>query len=215
MHVAQGKLLIPTGAAPEQGEDLMREEPEAGCLHSADEKGVAEDQIGGLLDAVIVAGTEIEAHNGLAADTAADDRGIKEEIDFGDNAGRGQCFTPPVWGECSVAAERAVENQVHDKHGGLVEAACGAYGGDLGDLGSCYSEVMPDQLSCLEADHVPGDKEGGYDLSRDCRKRGACNSHIEGKEKQVVQNKVERDAGQGTEQGISGASIRADEQRTA
>ena len=193
----------------------MREEPETGCLHSADEKGVAEDQIGGLLDAVIVAGTEIEAHNGLAADTAADDRGIKEEIDFGDNTGRSQRFTSPVRRERSVTAERAVENQVHDKHGGLVEAACGAYGGDLGDLGACYSEVMPDQLSCLEADHVPGDKEGGYDLSRDCRKRGACNSHIEGKEKQVVQDKVERDAGQGTEQGIPGASIRADEQRAA
>ena len=194
MHVAQSKLLIPAGAAPEQGEDLMREEPEAGCLHSADEKGVAEDQIGGLLDAVIVAGTEIEAHNGLAADTAADDCGIKEEIDFSDNAGCCQSFTSPVRGERAVTAERAVENQVHDKHGGLVEAACGADGGDLGKFLARYREMMANQFSGLEADHVPGHKEGGDNLSRDCRQCGASDSHIEGEEEEIVQHKVECDA---------------------
>ena len=74
MHVAQGELFVAARAAPEQREDLMREEPEAGRLHRADGEHVAEHQEKSLLDAVILARAVVETHDGLSPDRASDRR---------------------------------------------------------------------------------------------------------------------------------------------
>ena len=150
VHVAHGKSLIAAGAASEQGEDLMREEPETKRLHRTDEKGVAKHQEGSLFDAVIFAGAEVEAHDGLAAYTAADDRGIEEEVDLGDDARSCKRFAPAIRRERAVVAQRAVENKVHDKHGGLVETAGCADGDDLCDFLTSYGKVRPFQFPCFE-----------------------------------------------------------------
>ena len=215
MHVAQGERFVAARAAPEQRQDLMREEPEAGRLHRADDEHVTEHQEKGLLDAVVVSRAVVEAHDGLSSDRTADRRGIEQEVDLCDDAGGGKRFAPAIRGERAVAAQGTVEDCVHEQHSGLIEAAGCADRGDLRYFGTGDCEVPPQQFSCPEAAHIEKDHHGGNDLSHDSGDRSACDPHVEGEQEQVVQDKIQRDPGHRRGQREPRAPVGADQQCAA
>ena len=178
MHIAQGKGLVTPGAAAEKAQDLIGEEAEAERLQRADDKRVPVDHIGGLFHPPVVSGSVVEAHDRLPADAAADDRGIEEKVDFCDDAGCRQGFAAAVFGQGSVVSQGAVEDQVHDQHGRLVQAARRSDRHDLSDLVLCHRKMIPQQLPRFEAQHIAYDQNCGGDLTQDRCDRRACNAHI-------------------------------------
>ena len=211
MHIAQGKGLIAPGAAAEQAQDLIGEKPEAERFQRADDKGVAVDHIGGLLYPFVISGPEVEAHDRLSAYAAAYDGGVEKEIDFCDDAGGCKRLTSAVFGQGAVMAQGAVEDQVHDQHGRLIEAARRSNRHDLGNLAAGHGKMLPQQLPRFKAKQICDDQDRGCHLAKDRRDRGARNAHIQGKEEEIIQDKIQDDARHRADQGIAGAAVRADQ----